>query len=173
MAKAGRAADGGGREGLGGAVEATAIERMERNGLLDLWPKVMGTRTPRGMSQNMMRRFLAYEVQAQALGGLGKAEFAEIARLGAGSVRAKAVEMAPGSRFLREWNGVTHVVERNETGYIWNGEVHTSLSAIAKAITGVHWSGPRFFGVKAAKVTVRRLSADAGSPLSAAKARRR
>lgn len=58
--------------------------------------------------------------------------------------------MAQGSRFLREWNGVTHVVERTEAGYLWKGEVHASLSAIAKAITGAHWSGPRFFGVKAA-----------------------
>lgn len=173
MTKAERATDQGGKKRRGGIVEAVTVEQMERNELLDLWPKVMGTLAPRGMSQNMMRRFLAYEVQAQALGGLGKAELAEIARLAAGSVRAKAVEMAPGSRFLREWNGVTHVVERNETGYVWNGEVHASLSAIAKAITGAHWSGPRFFGVKAAKVTVRRLSADAGSPLSAAKARRR
>ncbi len=58
--------------------------------------------------------------------------------------------MAPGSRFLREWNGVTHVVERTEVGYLWNGKVHASLSGIARAITGAHWSGPRFFGVKAA-----------------------
>lgn len=147
---AGRATDRGGMKGLGSAVNAAAVEQMERKELLDLWPKVMGMIAPRGMSQNMLRRFLAYEVQARAVGGLGKAELVAIAQLGSGSVRVKAAQKAQGSRFLREWNGVTHVVERTEAGYLWNGEVHTSLSAIAKAITGAHWSGPRFFGLKAA-----------------------
>jgi Protein of unknown function (DUF2924) len=127
-----------------------ALARMGREGLLDLWPKVMGTVVPRSMSQGLLRRFLAFEIQANAGGGLSKIELAEIARLGAGSSRAKTTRMAQGSRFLREWNGVTHVVERTEAGYLWKGEVHASLSAIAKAITGAHWSGPRFFGVKAA-----------------------
>jgi len=42
---------------------------------------------------------------------------------------------------------VTHVVEVTETGYRWNGETHRSLSAVARAITGARWSGPRFFGL--------------------------
>jgi hypothetical protein len=58
--------------------------------------------------------------------------------------------MASGSRFLREGNGVTHVAERTEAGYLWKGKVHVSLSAIAKVITGAYRSGPRFFGLKAA-----------------------
>ncbi|NEY92283.1 DUF2924 domain-containing protein [Rhodobacteraceae bacterium KMS-5] len=127
-----------------------ALAQMGREGLLDLWPTVMGTVVPRGMSQGLLRRFLAFELQVNAGGGLSKADLVEIARLGAGSSRAKTARMAQGSRFLREWNGVTHVVEHTEAGYLWNGDVHASLSAIAKAITGAHWSGPRFFGVKAA-----------------------
>ena len=55
--------------------------------------------------------------------------------------------LKPGGRLLREWNGVTHVVEVTETGFLWNGETWRSLSAIARAITGTHWSGPRFFGL--------------------------
>lgn len=125
-----------------------ALTQLGREGLLDLWPKVMGTVVPRSMSQGLSRRFLAFEIQAN-VGGLSKAEMTQIARLGVASSRALTMSMAQGSRFLREWNGVTHVVERTEAGYLWNGEVHASLSAIAKAITGAHWSGPRFFGVKA------------------------
>lgn len=146
---------GGTTGSIGGAAPGVEdIEKMTRDALLDLWPKVMGGPVPRGMSQGMLRRFLAFEVQAQAGGGLGKAERAEIARLASGSAHARADRLAQGSRFLREWNGVTHVVERSEAGYLWNGEVHASLSAMAKAITGAHWSGPRFFGVKAAARSV-------------------
>ena len=52
-----------------------------------------------------------------------------------------------GTRLIREWNGATYEVEVLESGYLWRGETWSSLSAIAKAITGAKWSGPRFFGL--------------------------
>jgi hypothetical protein len=33
-------------------------------------------------------------------------------------------------------------------GYVWEGQPYSSLSAIARAITGTAWSGPRFFALK-------------------------
>ncbi|MBI1170086.1 DUF2924 domain-containing protein [bacterium] len=46
------------------------------------------------------------------------------------------------------WRGpVTHVVDVTKAGYLWKGETHRSLSAIARAITGARWSGLRFFGL--------------------------
>jgi hypothetical protein len=35
-------------------------------------------------------------------------------------------------------------------GFMWRGETYPSLSAIARKITGVSWSGPRFFGLAGA-----------------------
>jgi hypothetical protein len=32
-------------------------------------------------------------------------------------------------------------------GFNWQGATYTSLSAIARAITGTAWSGPRFFAL--------------------------
>ncbi|CUH47594.1 hypothetical protein RUA4292_01765 [Ruegeria atlantica] len=55
--------------------------------------------------------------------------------------------LKPGGRLLREWNGVTHVVDVTEDGFTWNSRSCRSLSAIAREITGAHWSGPRFFGL--------------------------
>jgi hypothetical protein len=63
-------------------------------------------------------------------------------------VPEQATKLAPGGRLLREWNGVTHLVEVTADGYRWNGSTHRSLSAIARGITGARWSGPRFFGLK-------------------------
>ncbi len=34
-----------------------------------------------------------------------------------------------------------------EDGFLWQSRSWRSLSAIAGAITGTHWSGPRFFGL--------------------------
>ena len=56
-------------------------------------------------------------------------------------------ELKSGTRLVREWNGSTHVVDVVEGGYRWNERTYGSLSAIARAITGARWSGPRFFGV--------------------------
>lgn len=54
---------------------------------------------------------------------------------------------AAGTRLVREWNGRMHVVEVTDDGFVWNGKSYRSLSAIAKRITGAHWSGPRFFNL--------------------------
>jgi hypothetical protein len=55
--------------------------------------------------------------------------------------------LRPGARLLREWNGRTHVVDVSEGGFIYESKVFRSLTAIARDITGTHWSGPRFFGL--------------------------
>jgi len=34
-----------------------------------------------------------------------------------------------------------------DDGFLWSGVTYTSLSSVAKAITGAKWSGPRFFGL--------------------------
>lgn len=125
------------------------LSSLDRVALCSLWPRLMQTPVPRAMSQGLMRRFLAFEIQARAEGGLTRSDLDRLDRLSKGAPRTPSPTMAPGSRFLREWNGVTHVVERQGAGYEWNGKVYASLSAIAKEITGAHWSGPRFFGVTA------------------------
>jgi hypothetical protein len=52
---------------------------------------------------------------------------------------------APGTRLMREWNGRMHVVDITEDGILFDGKLYRSLTAVAKRITGAHWSGPRFF----------------------------
>ncbi|WP_439604254.1 DUF2924 domain-containing protein [Shinella sp.] len=63
------------------------------------------------------------------------------------SSRAPRSALSPGTRLLREWNGRQHNVEVAEDGYILDGKTYRSLSAVARRITGAHWSGPRFFGL--------------------------
>lgn len=58
-----------------------------------------------------------------------------------------SVKLASGTRLIREWKGVTQVVDVVDGHFIWNGVRYRSLSAVARAITGARWSGPRFFAV--------------------------
>lgn len=54
-----------------------------------------------------------------------------------------------GTQILRDWGGQTHRVTVEAEGrYLYNGQTWSSLSAIARAITGARWSGPRFFGTR-------------------------
>ena len=56
-------------------------------------------------------------------------------------------KLQPGSQLMREWSGRTERVEVLAKGFAWRGTVFPSLSAVARAITGARWSGPRFFGL--------------------------
>jgi hypothetical protein len=46
------------------------------------------------------------------------------------------------------WNSVEHCVTVLQTGFEYQGRPFTSLSAIAKHITGTPWNGPAFFGLR-------------------------
>jgi hypothetical protein len=56
----------------------------------------------------------------------------------------------PGATLVREFDGKEYRVEVLADGrYEYNRQIYGSLSAIARTITGTHWSGPAFFGLKA------------------------
>jgi hypothetical protein len=55
--------------------------------------------------------------------------------------------LTPGTRLMREWNGRSHVIDVTADGFVFDGKTYRSLTAVAKRITGVQWSGPRFFGL--------------------------
>jgi hypothetical protein len=63
------------------------------------------------------------------------------------SPRAARRRLSAGARLIREWQGRTFVVDVTDSGYVFEGREHRSLTAIALQITGVQWSGPRFFGL--------------------------
>ena len=129
------------------------LARLPRAALVERWQALHHTSPPKGLSRRLLIGAVAYAVQARRLGGLGPAvsrRLATIAEgkfLGAAANIVAAPKLRPGARLIREWNGSTHVVDVIDGGYVWNGEHHRSLSAIARAITGARWSGPRFFGI--------------------------
>ncbi len=126
------------------------IETMDRVTLIAAWDEVFGTPVPKRLSTAFLRRFLAFEMLARERGGLLKGFVARLAKAARDDLSPPCPALKPGGRLIREWNGVTHVVDVVDGGFLWNGERYTSLSPIARAITGARWSGPRFFGLKRA-----------------------
>jgi hypothetical protein len=129
-------------------IRITDLETMDRAALLAAWSTVFGAPAPKSISRPFLRRFLAFELQARQSGGLPKHVAAALSQNDVtGPAKPACAALKPGGRLIREWNGVTHVVDVTKTGFVWKGETWRSLSSIAREITGAHWSGPRFFGL--------------------------
>lgn len=109
------------------------------------WASVFREKAPM-VSSNLLRLALGYEVQQRAFGKL-PATYARVLRQEAELPKPK-VELKLGTRLLREWNGRMHSVLVTEDGFEFDGKAYPTLSAVAVKITGAHWSGPRFFGLR-------------------------
>jgi hypothetical protein len=121
------------------------IRSLSRSDLLERWTQHWGKEPPKYVSRRLLELSAAWHLQCRMYGGPDR----ELRRLLNRSVRSDAGKpsIKPGTRLVREWNGRTHHVEVLDKGFRWNDRTYRSLSSIAKAITGAHWSGPRFFGL--------------------------
>lgn len=127
------------------------LQDLSRANLVDRYEQLLETPTPKGLSTPLLRQIVVFETQAAEHGGLGlrlRKRLKSIADED-GAINP-AVHLESDARLVREWNGVTHVVDRVGNGFSYRGKTYRSLSAIAKEITGAKWSGPRFFGLKRA-----------------------
>ena len=111
---------------------------------------------PPPFNRKFLESRLAYRVQELAYGGLKPETIRRLERLGEdleGGDRRKSrirADLTPitGTRLIREWQGVEHVVTVTADGFEWQGRPYKSLSDIANAITGTRWNGWVFFGLK-------------------------
>ena len=136
------------------AEQLAALANMERNDLIVEWRKLFRSSPPDRIRRELLELGIAWKLQEKAFGGLKKAIASELKRLSEdlneiGDIRkTERPLLKPGTRLLREWGGETYEVTVLNDGFLWKDKTWKSLSAIAETITGVHWSGPRFFGLK-------------------------
>lgn len=112
-------------------------------------------REPPLYNRRYLESRLAYRIQELAYGGLKPETIERLEALGdelEGKTgrRRRAVETRPiaGTRLIREWQDVEHCVTVRNDDFEYQGRPYTSLSAIARAITGTRWNGLVFFGLK-------------------------
>lgn len=106
---------------------------------------------------DLLRRGIAWKLQSRVHGDLPSRIKRELERAGERLRRGEALIsstrplLKPGTRLVRQWQGkVLHVLVLDD-GYEYEGRRFTSLTQVATAITGTHWSGPTFFGLKKRK----------------------
>ena len=144
------------QDGHAAALVAQRLERvdaMDKRALRAEWQTLFRHDPPLRMSRKLLLLGVAWKTQAQALGGLSAAVKKQLNALAksindTGDIRRDRVaRLKPGAKLVREWQGETHTVIVLENGFEWRGSQWRSLTAIARAISGGHWSGPRFFGL--------------------------
>lgn len=124
------------------------------------WQRLHKAPAPR-ISLDLLARGVAWQLQERALGGLAPSASRELKRLSANSaisggssaiipapVQTSAADLRPGTTLMRTWGDRNWSVLITEDGLVFEGRRYDSLSKIAREITGAHWSGPRFFGLK-------------------------
>lgn len=121
-----------------------------------IWRNELGTSPPASFTARLMRLALAWEAQQTGHGSKAlDRTLAKVAqRRAEGAKPAEAVSgMKPppapiGTRLIRAWGGETHEVTVLAEGVLWRGRTYTSLSVVARAITGSQRNGPQFFGLR-------------------------
>jgi hypothetical protein len=124
--------------------------------LRDRWHAVFARQAPPRLPRHLLFRMLAYRLQADCLGDLDSESrrlldhsgSPEKAGQSAMDLVRRIADVRPGTVLGREWNGRMHRVAVLAEGFAWNGKTYPSLSQVAFAITGTHWNGPRFFGLR-------------------------
>jgi len=126
-------------------LDVTALRRK--------WAALFSADPSPRLGRMFMVRTIAYGLQEMAVGGLKPSVLRVLDRVcdTIGQTSQKAIprpRASAGTLLIREWRGVKHRVTVLDHDVVYRGRRYKSLSEVARAITGTHWSGPLFFGLK-------------------------
>ncbi len=129
------------------APDIADLEALDLVALRAVWQASWGP-PPKLRSVELLRLMLAWRLQADARGGLDRETRRKLTRKG--PVQAEGIGLGIGTVLTREWQGRRVEVVVEQGGFRHEGQLHPSLSAVASAIAGSRWNGPRFFGLRKA-----------------------
>ena len=127
-------------------LDLAGLADASREALMSEWREVVGRPPPKHLSRPLMVQILSQAYQVDTVGGYTKLLDQRVKSAAQRDVLRPAFK--PGSRFVREYHGITHVVEVGDDGrFVLKDKSFKSLSHTARAITGYNVSGFQFFGV--------------------------
>ncbi|MBS0210423.1 MAG: DUF2924 domain-containing protein [Planctomycetes bacterium] len=154
------------------AKEVAALERMTVDQLQAKYAEVFGEPT-NGRHKEWLIKRIIWRMQANAEGDLSeraRRRAMELANdsdlrmtpprertpaanvpertLTLASTIRPSTELLPGTELKRDYKGRTIRATVLDTGFECEGQRYKSLTAVAKAITGKHWNGFHFFGLR-------------------------
>lgn len=140
------------------AAQLAALPSLPMAELWALWDAHF-PRRPAHPNRRYLESRLAYRIQELAYGALPTTirrmlvdAGAQHSKIKTSTSRSAQTLLMPGTTLIREWNEREYRVTVTPEGlYALDGQVFKSLSAVARHITGTHWSGPKFFGLRERK----------------------
>ena len=139
-----------------GRPERLSLDRFEDLSIIELreeWARCHGAPAPY-LSADLLRLGIAHRQQEKRHGGISRETKRILLRTSRSANDASnhrttppQRKLTPGTRLVRDWHGTGHTVTVLGKGFEYDGQTWRSLTAIAKAITGTHRNGPRFFGL--------------------------
>ncbi len=133
--------------------ELAALSTMSPAQLRTKWQRVY-REPPPPFTPDLLARGIAYRLQEKVFGKLPASIRREIERLQRqyeknGEIMTEiCATTKPGTLLVRAWKQEQYQVMIMDDGYLYRERRYSSLSQIATEITGVRWSGPRFFGLR-------------------------
>jgi hypothetical protein len=139
--------------------EIARLRGLNFKALRARWRTSFGRNAPPHLARHLLFAMLAYRLQAEVVGDLDAETVRFLERIDLAPSKQAAVpiaqafewrtrDLSAGTVLTREWDGQHHKVMVLDGGFAWQGRTYSSLSEIAKAITGTKWNGPRFFGLR-------------------------
>lgn len=128
----------------------TALKNKTTKEIIEIWHQYFEHK-PAQYHREFMTKRIAYEMRAKIDGRLPPTAINKLKRLAyedQKEVRGK-ITISAGTKLVRDWNGKRYeVLSLDDGNYEYDNKRYRSLSVIAQEITGAHWSGPLFFGLK-------------------------
>jgi hypothetical protein len=133
--------------------EVERVRSLAIDELRDLYRRTFRSAPPKALTKDLISRMITWRIQEQAYGGFDRATLKLLDEYARGrAARVDAIRrLKPGTVLVREYQNERHTVTVTTDGFLWREQTYQSLSAIARAITGMTWNGPRFFGLRVAR----------------------
>lgn len=134
--------------------EFAALPKDNIAQLRQRWRQLFRREPPPAFGPDLLRRSIAQKLQEDAYGKLPSVRQQDLARVvnALESNPTARLELPrrvkPGAVLVRDWKGKSKRVIVLENGFAFEGRTYSSLSEIAREITGSRWNGPRFFGLR-------------------------
>ena len=122
------------------------LQHLTMEELIEKW-KMLFHKDPPQYGEVFMRRRLAHRIQELAYGTLSDAAIKKINSIN-GPVFRTHTRLRIGTVIVRTWDDVKYEVRVCKEGFEWNGQIYSSLSAVARMITGTNCNGFTFFGIR-------------------------
>src|ERR1043165_2805147 len=131
-----------------------ALKSMDATALKARWRELFDAEPP-PYNRRFLEHRLAYRIQELAYGGLKPETVKRLRGLaeeldGGDPSRRRRHHQdkpMPGTRLIREWQGVEHCVTVRDEDFEYQGRPYRSLSAVAREVTGFRSNRWVFFGL--------------------------